>query len=97
MRQAAQRQPYLAHGIAQKLALTRLLERGSDPLGTLSARELEIVRLLAQGRSAVQIAQLLCLSYKTVVNAITELKAKLGAASSGELVRIALQHGIISG
>lgn len=97
VRQAARGEPYLAHGIAQKLALTRLVDRGGDPLGALSARELEIIRMLAQGRSAVQIAALLCLSYKTVVNAITALKAKLGAASSGELVRIALQHGIISG
>jgi two-component system, NarL family, invasion response regulator UvrY len=61
-----------------------------NALSNLSHRELEILRLLAAGRTMAQIADLLNVSYKTVANNCTQLKQKLGASSAMDLMRIAL-------
>ena len=58
----------------------------------LSMRELEIVRMLANGQSIYQIADSLGVSYKTVANNCTALKAKLGARTSMDLMRVALEY-----
>lgn len=66
-----------------------------DRLATLSVREFEIFRLLAQGCSALECAQELKLSAKTVANHQTTIKDKLGVATSAALVHLALRHGVI--
>jgi DNA-binding NarL/FixJ family response regulator len=67
---------------------------GRDPLAVLSAREFEIFRLLVAGRGNAEIAAALFVSAKTVANTVTQIKQKLGVASSVELVRLALRHGL---
>jgi two-component system, NarL family, invasion response regulator UvrY len=57
----------------------------------LSSRELEILRSLAEGSGLPQIANTLGISYKTAANGCSLLKAKLGAASTADLIRIAIQ------
>ena len=66
------------------------LDPSPDALSNLSARELEILRLLAAGRTMAQIADLLNVSYKTIANNCTQLKQKLGARSAMDLMRIAI-------
>jgi DNA-binding CsgD family transcriptional regulator len=67
-----------------------------DPLQVLSAREFEVFRLLAEGRSTEEIAERLFLSHKTVANYATQIKQKLGVSTSVELLRLALKHRIVS-
>jgi two-component system, NarL family, invasion response regulator UvrY len=84
-------QAYLGPELAQQLALWNL--RGaSHPLRDLSRRELEILRLLGDGRSMQQIADALGIGYKTVANNCGQIKAKLGVKRTAELIRFAVMN-----
>jgi DNA-binding NarL/FixJ family response regulator len=63
--------------------------------GTLTAREQEILRLLAEGMSSKEIAQKLFISPKTVENHRTNIMNKLDLHSTIELVRYAAKLGLI--
>jgi two-component system, NarL family, invasion response regulator UvrY len=80
---------YLEHDIASELALT--LMSGGDNAKGLSARELDILRLLAQGKNLNAISQDLGISYKTVANACTTIKQKLMVESTSELIKLAVE------
>ena len=60
----------------------------------LSERDLEILRLLGEGRSFTEIAQQLGLGYKTVANTATAIKSKLGVARTADLIRLSVEMGI---
>ena len=66
---------------------------GTGPM--LTARELEVLRLLADGSGTQDLAQRLGLSRTTVRNHIQRLTAKLGAHSRLEAVVIAARRGLI--
>ena len=66
------------------------LESGS-PLDALSDRQLQVFRLIGQGRSTRQIAETLTLSIKTIESHVEHIKQKLGLASSAELAHRAIQ------
>jgi DNA-binding NarL/FixJ family response regulator len=63
----------------------------STPVERLSDRELEIFRLLGQGRTTAQIAEDLHLSLKTVQAYCARAKEKFGVSSLGELLRAAIR------
>jgi DNA-binding NarL/FixJ family response regulator len=83
-------QRYLSGGLALKLAFAEQ-RRATNPLEGLSGREFEILRSLAEGKDVAEIAHLLKVSYKTVANNCTLLKAKLGARSRADLIRMAVE------
>jgi DNA-binding CsgD family transcriptional regulator len=60
----------------------------------LSARELEVLRLLAAGRSNQQIAEALVISSSTVAKHVSSIFNKTGAANRTEAAAYALRHGI---
>ena len=68
----------------------------ADGLASLSVREFETFRLLAQGNSVDECAQQLKLSPKTISNQQTLIREKLGVATPAALVHLALRHGVIS-
>ena len=86
-------QTYVAPPLAQALAVFSV-RSPSHPLGDLTRRDLEILRLLGEGLSLRQIADTLGLGYKTVANTCTQIKAKLGVERTAELVRIAVQNQV---
>jgi DNA-binding NarL/FixJ family response regulator len=63
----------------------------SSPVERLSDRELEIFRLLGQGRTTAQIAEDLHLSLKTVQAYCARAKEKFGVSTLGELLRAAIR------
>lgn len=67
----------------------------ADRLSSLSQREFEIFRLLAEGRSAADCARLLHLSSKTVANHQTCIKEKLDVPGPAALVHLALRNGVL--
>lgn len=77
----------------QAALLQRSVGHGPDK-GTpaLSTRELEVLRLVADGRSTAEIAELLHRSVKTIESHKQALKAKLGADSPAQLMRMAIAH-----
>jgi two-component system, NarL family, invasion response regulator UvrY len=81
---------YLSHDLAVQVALARTSSR-HNPLAELTARELEMLTLLANGRSYGDIATELNVSYKTVVNVSSQLKKKLDARDLPALVSKAVQ------
>ena len=60
----------------------------------LSARELEVLRLLSAGDSDQQIADALFISVKTVQSHLDRIRTKTGARRRAELLRFAMDHGI---
>jgi DNA-binding NarL/FixJ family response regulator len=70
--------------------------RSDDPYDQLTGREREILKLVAQGRTTQQIADLLVVSRKTVEGHRANLMAKLGLHDRVELVKYAFRKGIIT-
>jgi two-component system, NarL family, invasion response regulator UvrY len=89
IRRVAAGQTYLERAMAEKLAFAAIRTR-PDPQRELSARDLGILRLLAEGRTLPQIAETIGIGYKTAANLCSRLKTKLGAASTADLIRIAI-------
>lgn len=65
-------------------------------LSQLTRRELEVIRLLAQGQSLKQVAQSLYVSYKTVDSHTYNLMRKLGLRNRAELVHYAIREKVVS-
>jgi DNA-binding NarL/FixJ family response regulator len=82
---------YVSPAIAQKLALRRFT---GDKENELSTRELEVLRLLAQGRTVREIAESMGLSPKTVANNQSAIKQKLDASTPIELIKKAGELGM---
>lgn len=83
---------YVEGELAQALVTNRI--PAIENLEQLSPRHLEIIRLLARGRSLSEIADALGLGYKTIANTCSQIKAKLGVNRTADLVRLALEAGI---
>ena len=66
----------------------------ANPVLQLTARELEILRLLGRGDKIVEVANALDISYKTVANTTSLLKQKLSAKNHSDLIRIAVEMGL---
>lgn len=83
---------YVEREIAQELAVHGPVD--ADPWNQLTERDLEILRLLSEGRSLAQIGAAIGLSYKTVANICTQIKAKLGVTRTADLVRLSIEMGV---
>jgi pimeloyl-ACP methyl ester carboxylesterase len=68
--------------------------RTPRPAARLSARETEVLRLIATGKSNQEIADVLVLSRRTVERHISNLYAKIGVHRRAEATAYALRHGI---
>lgn len=64
--------------------------------GPLTPRERQVLRLIAEGNTNQEVAELLLLSRKTVENHRTSIMRKLGVHDVTELVKYALRTGLIS-
>jgi two-component system, NarL family, invasion response regulator UvrY len=84
---------YLAPATAKSIAFAAAGSTDSR-LAKLNAREIEILRLIAAGNSLSEIAWLVRASYKTIANTSSLMRQKLGARSSAELVRLAIESGL---
>jgi DNA-binding NarL/FixJ family response regulator len=61
----------------------------------LSSREVEVLRLVAAGRSNAQIADELVISQNTVIRHVSNIFAKIGAANRAEAASYATRNGIV--
>jgi DNA-binding NarL/FixJ family response regulator len=89
---------YLSDRMANKLLHQFITGASTDmtsQLSALSDRELEVFRLIGEGRSTRQIAEKLHLSMKTVETYQAHIKSKLSLRSGRELVQHAIQAKII--
>lgn len=88
--------------LLQPVVASRLLERFGEPVPppaapeALTARELEVLTLVAQGAPNKEIAQRLAISERTVKFHVSSIMGKLGAANRTEAVALATQQGVIA-
>jgi DNA-binding NarL/FixJ family response regulator len=82
---------YLAPELAAEIAFMGA-KRTTDARATLTNREMEMLSLLAEGKSYSDIAAQLEISYRTVANTASQLKAKLNAKTLPELIHHAIKH-----
>ncbi|HXQ35535.1 MAG TPA: LuxR C-terminal-related transcriptional regulator [Anaerolineales bacterium] len=68
----------------------------SGPLETLSQREHEILKLVAEGKTSREIAERLSISPKTVDTYRSRLMSKIGVKNLAGLVKFAIRHELIS-
>ena len=106
---AADRERQLAVATAAALRAAPLLDRlgGADPAptsdsrheagsGGLTPRELEVLELIAAGRSNSEIGQQLFISRKTASVHVSNILAKLGAATRTEAVAVARRRRLLT-
>lgn len=72
-----------------------LVEELQRPGESLTPREMEVLEHIVRGETNQQIAVILSLSVKTVEWHRTNLMSKLGVHNAAELVRFALEHGLV--
>jgi len=75
--------------------LRRRQEPGGEVQEVLTHREREILKLLAEGRTSKEIAELLYISLRTVQNHRANLMRKLNIRRTADLVKYALQKGYL--
>jgi DNA-binding NarL/FixJ family response regulator len=68
---------------------------GSDPYETLTDREKQVLKLVAEGGSNKEVAELLGISVKTAMSHREKVMEKLGVHNRTELVRFAIKQGVI--
>ncbi|WP_150427578.1 response regulator transcription factor [Dechloromonas sp. CZR5] len=68
---------------------------GETPLHQLTPREFEVLRLLAHGETASDIADAMHLSPKTIFNYLSLIRQKLDADSDFKLLHFAARHGLV--
>ncbi len=95
---AAAGQGYFSHGI-DRAAVLRYVQISSgpsiDPLETLSARERQVLELVAKGGTNAEIAEQLGIGRRTVETHRANMMGKLGLESQGDVVRFALRRGLL--
>jgi two-component system, NarL family, response regulator NreC len=92
VRRAAAGDTYLNPRLGARLAA----EPPPGPPDGLSEREVEVLRMIALGHTNAEIADQLYLSVRTVETHRAHIQQKLRLASRSELVRYALDHGLVS-
>jgi len=92
--QVLQGRIYLAPAVT-KPVLEQLAASPSESEPRLSARQLDVLRLILEGRRMKEIAEALQLSTRTVETHKYQIMAILGVSSTAELVRYALEHRLI--
>ena len=86
---------YIEPRIAQQLALSLLPGNEENPVDKLSRREFQVMLMISHGLSNSQISEKLCLSPKTVSTYRSRLLEKLGAHSEVDLIKIAVEQGMV--
>jgi len=89
IRRVAEGGRYVEREIAAQIVL--MPSAGADPLQSLSTREADILRMLAEGKTLAAIAIARGVTYKTIANSCAALKEKLGVARTGDLIRLAIE------
>lgn len=96
IRAALKGQTYVTPALAGELfqSLQGGPRKVTDPVATLTPRQRQIIQLLAEGRSAKEIADALAISVRTVEYHKYQMMESLGLHNSAELLHFAFKHGI---
>jgi DNA-binding NarL/FixJ family response regulator len=87
--------PAIARDILKDQEAGGRLDDAADPYETLTDREKQVLKLVAEGRSNKEVAELLDISVKTAMSHRERVMQKLDVHSRTELIRFALRRGVI--
>jgi DNA-binding NarL/FixJ family response regulator len=85
---------YISSTLAEKLAENLFSDGDKPPHLFLSAREMEVLELLAAGKTVNQVAKELSLSSKTISTYRTRLLQKLNLKTTADLIRYSIMEGL---
>lgn len=96
LRAALAGRTYLTPQLAGEVlaSMKQSAQQPPDPVEALTARQREVLQLLAEGRTAKQIASALGISARTAEYHKYQMMETLGIATSAELVHFAIKHGL---
>lgn len=86
---------HIGSRIAQQMALSMLPGGQKSPFDGLSAREMEVMLMLADGRKIADIADIMHLSPKTIATYKYRIFDKLDTRSDVDMTRMALRYGVL--
>jgi DNA-binding NarL/FixJ family response regulator len=86
---------FISAEVAEQLALGAMPDAKGAPHESLSDREFQVFRMIAEGRSVSDIAERLNLSVKTVSTHKANIMQKMRMETAGELIRYALVHQLV--
>lgn len=81
---------YLDNAMAGELVMSSV--RAEDPFLKLTNREIEILRMLGEGKSLQGIADAIGIAYKTVANSCGRIKEKLDLPRTSDLIRFSIEN-----
>jgi DNA-binding NarL/FixJ family response regulator len=87
--------PHLAEEFSDEVIKT-YREKGVFPCETLTNREVEVLKLVAEGLTSKEIAELLSISIRTVEHHRANLLKKLNLKNTADLIKHAIQNGFIN-
>ncbi len=86
---------YLSSGVSQAVIEAYLTKDELAPQANLTPRELQVLQLVAEGKTTKEVASLLGVSFKTAESHRTRIMEKLDIHETAGLVRYAIRKGII--
>jgi len=86
---------YISQALAEKLFVDIGRDTDRLPHETLSDREFEVMRLIASGKTAGEIAKLLSLSDSTISTYRARILEKMGMKTNAELTHYAIQSKLV--
>ena len=97
IRAALEGKTYLTPQLAGEVleAMKQGPEQAADPVASLTPRQREVLQLLAEGRSAKEIAASLAISARTVEFHKYQMMETLGLHTNAELIHFAIKHGLV--
>jgi DNA-binding NarL/FixJ family response regulator len=97
IRAALQGKTYLTPQLAGEVleALKEGSEQAGDPVAALTPRQREVLQLLAEGRSAKEVAASLGISARTVEFHKYQMMETLDLHTNAELIHFAIKHGLV--
>ena len=97
VRSVARGETYLSPPVSKRVVDDYVSRTGAiaDPLAALTARQREILQLVAEGHTSKDIAQRLGLSYRTIETHRNQLMKRLGVTDLTGLVRFAVRAGLV--
>ncbi len=87
---------HIGSSIAQKMALAMVQGTGASPFDGLSAREMEVMLMLVDGKRMADIADIMHLSPKTVATYKYRIFEKLETRSDVVMTRMAMRYGVLA-
>jgi DNA-binding NarL/FixJ family response regulator len=87
--------PAVARGVVREGVRSVLEAAESDPYESLTDREKQVLKLVAEGRSNKEVAEILDISVKTAMSHRERVMGKLGLHTRTDLIRFALRRAVI--